>query len=328
MTLAACLPLILSFFGFVASDQDKTPKFEPRHKGLLFHAITALALDPSSELLFAATEHGQLAAWDLKQDVFRWEFTPDGASARVTNLCAGPELLTYVTTGGGAVGVVSAATGKDHRILILGKMSSTTSALAHDPGGKWIWAGMKDGTLFRGKSGADITLYPAKLENGGITAMALDSDAQQLAVGGEDGTIRFLNARTGAVDDEKVIKAHKGPVTVIAWTRGDTAVISGSNDGAVRGWRPANKNRAFAIDSLRGAVTCLAIDPTGKLLAWGDDQGVVHVWDLSKQKTLAELTDDPTGSVNALVFFDKGRSLAGAMGQKHITLWDLSKLTK
>lgn len=327
MTLAVCLPLLLPVSLFASSDKDK-PLIESRHCGLLQHGITELALDPTGETLFVGTERGQLAAWDLKRQVFRWEITPEGATKPVIGLDVGPSRVTYITPGGAAIGVVAAATGKDHKIQLLGKVTGKTTAIAQDPSGKWTWVGMHDGVLHCPKADDEIAHGGVKLANNGVTCLALDSDGQSLAVGGEDGTIRIVKARPGSGGDERVIKAHDGPVTAIVWGRGDASIISGSQDRTIRGWRPANGSRMFTIDSLPGAVTCAVIDASGKLLAWGDDQGGVRVWDIATQKTLAELSDEGATRVGELVFFDKGKSLAGAMGQRHIAIWDLTKLTK
>lgn len=307
--------------------QGTEPKLVVRQIATCDDGITELALDPAGQTLFVATERGEVATWDLKKEEFRWTLKPQAGPRAIIGLDAGPELVT-VTAGGGGIGLIDAQSGARKRVQIIGKGQGDSTCLAHDPKGTWTWVGMKDGALYRVRADAEVGLSGVLLENKGVTAMALDSDAKQLVVGGADGTIRFVNARTGSVDEDKIIKAHEGPVTALVWTRGDASIVSGSQDRSVRGWKPSTRSRLFTIESLPGVVTSVAADPTGKLIAWGDDQGTAHVWEVSKQKTLAELKDDTTGRVGELVFLDKGKSLAAAMGRRHVAVWDLTMITK
>jgi WD40 repeat protein len=325
MIIASSFALLLSVSAVARSEEETAAAFVPRPIAACDEGITQIALDPTGQTLFVATERADVAAWDLKKQSFRWQWD-SGGTHPVIGLDAGPEIVTFIG-GSASVARLEAKTGKplDTQILGVGKGKSTS--IAHDPNGKWTWVGMKEGALYRPLADAGIAHGSLKVENKGVTAVALDSDGKQLAVGGEDGTIRFVNARTGSIEERKVIDAHDGPVAALVWAKNDSWLISASGS-TVRCWNASSRGKVFAIESQSGAVTCVAADPTGKLVAWGDEQGNAHLWSVADQKLIADLRDDSTSPVRNVLFVDKGKSLAAAMGRRHVSVWDLTKMVK
>ena len=47
--------------------------------------------------------------------------------------------------------------------------------------------------------------------------VALDGKGKQLAVGGADGTVRFVNASSAKRDEKKVLENHGAPITALTW---------------------------------------------------------------------------------------------------------------
>jgi WD40 repeat protein/TPR repeat protein len=61
------------------------------------------------------------------------------------------------------------------------------------------------------------------------------------------------------------------------------------------------------------AITCLAVDPTGKYVASGGDDRVIKIWDIKRRK-LVKVLPGHTGSVNSLTFNSKGNILVSGGG--------------
>jgi len=153
----------------------------------------------------------------------------------------------------------------------------------------------------------------------------MDPKGKTLAVGGEDGTLRFVGAKSASVDDKKVFQAHEGPVLAIALDPKTAHVISGSKGGSLSVWRYASNKVKHELRGHEADITSLVVDSKGKRFASGDAAGHVLVWNLAKGKLLVEL--ELEGAITGLVFIEKGKTLATtAADSVMVTLWDVSKL--
>ena len=71
-----------------------------------------------------------------------------------------------------------------------------------------------------------------------------------------------------------------------------------------------------------GAVTTIAISSSGKLLASGDDDHIVVVWDLVALKKLRQLQGHQK-PVTAVAFSPDGKILASGSEDETVLLWDV-----
>ena len=69
-----------------------------------------------------------------------------------------------------------------------------------------------------------------------------------------------------------------------------------------------------------------AVDPKGKVVASGDADGEIKLWDVKKGELLLTLPGSEDGAVSGVAFVDKGKTLATARGTAAVTLWGLSDL--
>ena len=154
-----------------------------------------------------------------------------------------------------------------------------------------------------GRSASVDALYGGHV--GHVRAVALLPDAGLLASGGADGGVRLWNLATSACIAGG--RAHRAAVRAVAASH--ALVASASSDSTIRIWtasssgsfalpapRPASAPppaaapssapccggaRVYRLHGHTGPVTCLSLDPSGRLLASGCWDMTVRLWDAS-----------------------------------------------
>jgi WD40 repeat protein/tRNA A-37 threonylcarbamoyl transferase component Bud32 len=250
--------------------------------------VFGLAFGPDgSWLVTGCRQNDWLRVWDV-------------ATARVRNKVPSPRgnvLLNSLTVSpdGTRVAVTEENVAfKDHCLTVCdiasGKplFSSKGSVLAYSPGGRWLAvraADLKTVLLLDARTHETIARITAQENLVGKAAFSPDSHL--LAVCGEDRTICLLE-----VD-------RKG------WR------VEGKDGRALRG----HTDEVFAV----------AFHPDGTRLATAGRDGAVWLWDLARDKLVANLPGH-NSYIWSLAFSPDGATLASGSGDYTVRLWDTAPL--
>lgn len=71
-------------------------------------------------------------------------------------------------------------------------------------------------------------------------------------------------------------------------------------------------------------VACFQFSPEGKVLAAGDWDGTVSLWDVGSRKLLRQFRGSPHGSVHSVAFSPDGKALAVARDDPVIGVWEIA----
>ena len=284
-------------------------------------SIRLLAASPDGAILVTVAER-ELHAWDVGKDRLLWQTT---VPVPLVALGVGKELVAH-HFGFAAVGFHELESGRE-RSGVGGTTAGQESAcLAIDPEDRWVWMGTSEGLVTRVVPDDVDGWSNRKLENGGVTCMAMDADGKTLAVGGKDATVRFVGAKSANVDDKKVLEGHGGAVSAVAMDPKGSLVVSASEAGDLRVWKFSSAKQQHLLQESGSPARHVAIDPKGKLAASGHADGTILVWSLGKGELLAKLPAAHEGAVTGLAFVGKGTTLAASWESPRVTLWDLAEL--
>jgi WD40 repeat protein len=162
-----------------------------------------------------------------------------------------------------------------------------------------------------------------------VRAAAFSPKGEHIATGDDTGTLRIWNM---ANPGEPVsVDAHNGPLRALCFSSDGSVLITGGDDGAVTQWETDRLFRAEgseedvadksgSLTQHAAPVTRIAISADGRLLATGDQQGEVHVWDLAAGAETS-LLDCHEDEIVGLAFLSQAATLLTVGRDRTINVW-------
>jgi WD40 repeat protein len=202
----------------VVRDAGLTPRVRVRaHPG----RIHALAVSPGGDVIASAGEDGTVATWRLD----------DGAPiARIDPTIGAVRAIAWDGDALVAAGERGVARWIDGTTAITTLAPEAGTALAIGPGGE-RFVGDARGMLIRlGDGGWRVDTLGRT-----IHALSLVADGSRLAVASDDGRVRLVDPRDGAV--VSTVGSHEFPVMAVAFSPDGGALASGGFDLQARIWR-------------------------------------------------------------------------------------------
>ncbi|MBV9415575.1 MAG: PD40 domain-containing protein, partial [Solirubrobacterales bacterium] len=152
-----------------------------------------------------------------------------------------------------------------------------------------------------------------------VAGVAFRPQANQLASGGDDGTVILWNLATGR--PLKTLRGNGAQVSSVAFSPNGKLLASAAN-GAVTLWNPTTGIRQRTIAGGVGNIETVAFSPDGRTLAFGGDDDTIELWDLGAAKPVGMLRGH-SGVVYDVAFSPSGTTLASASADQTVILWNL-----
>lgn len=300
--------------------QEATTRFPSRSIAEQEAVITQLALGPKARVFYTANVTGEVRAYDLKKGELLWKNPP----GPVAELALGTSLLAY-TSGLTAFQALDPKTGeKSAGGIGAPNLLSKSTCLVVGKKDRWVWIGTEEGVMTRLSPGNVNGWSTRAMKNGGVECAALNPAAKVLAVGGRDGSVRFVGHKSANVDDKKFFESRGGALSTLAFGPKGKLLVTGGQDGALRVWKMASGKVQLELETDSAPIESLAVDPKAKWFAAAQG-GQVTIRDLAKGETLATLTRASEEEIVGLAILGKGKMLLAA-GGTNVTLWDISEL--
>ncbi|MFL5244968.1 MAG: WD40 repeat domain-containing protein [Gemmataceae bacterium] len=165
-----------------------------------------------------------------------------------------------------------------------------------------------------------------------VRSVAFSHDGRLLAAAGgqhPENTPSIDFRYIWEVDQRKLLLKRQSTTSIaspycgLAFSKGKRELISVCADKAIHFWDLQDQSERLVMTD--SALCCMAISPTQDMLATGDREGRIRLWDLTTGEH--RLTGNILGpSVWGLAFTPDGKTLASASEDNLVRLWDVETM--
>ncbi|MBU0640076.1 MAG: hypothetical protein KKB50_14520 [Planctomycetes bacterium] len=146
-----------------------------------------------------------------------------------------------------------------------------------------------------------------------VNAVAFSEDGQYVASVSDDGNV-IITAVPALIVDQVLDLHTPWEVKAVAFSPDGQLMVTGDNGyqsqyGRIILWNTSDWSYSDTLDGHTGGVSCLAVSPTGQVLASGSTDTTIKLWSLPAGDELRTLAGHTTGVV-ALAFSADGAALA------------------
>ena len=208
---------------------------------------------------------------------------------------------------------------KKYTVVIDNELVNRIIDVSND--GKWLACGT-DGMgiqLFNITSPAGGQPVTLSGHTNRIRALDFMPDNQHFLTAGLDNQILIWNINTG---NNQVFTTVESQVQVLAVENSGRWVAGGTEDGQIILWETAKPENKIVLYQEKGnEVLALSFDPSGTLLASGDRNGNVKIWNLERKNMVINLRGH-SARITGLSFSRDGKILASTSYDATARLWD------
>ena len=262
-----------------AGEEDGTLRtWQPPEALLARHAGTSPRFSPDGRLVVDVADDGAVHLWEPATGKER-QLGPDRGWSDPPYAASGGRIASV--SNGGDVRVWDAKAGSQRAVPTL-RGPAVDAEL--DPSGARIAIGGVTPLVIQRPDGGDRLRLRASSTR--INALAFSPDGMRLLTGGDDGTARIWNARSGAL--ERTLRGHEGIVRNVAYSDDGRSIATAGSDGTIRVWAAKGGDPVILLGH-ESAVNAARFDRSGRRIVSSGDDGTVRVWDVSGGKALVTL---------------------------------------
>ena len=158
-----------------------------------------------------------------------------------------------------------------------------------------------------------------RAQRSAILSIAVTPNGQTLVSSGSDGAINLWNWSTG--EFKAIFLQHQTSVLSLAITPDSQTLISGGLDG-IKVWNLNPQRPYYTLVGVGNPIYEVAIHPNGYILASGDNNGRVRLWNLRDAEVISDFKPHQQ-RITGLAFSADGNTLVTSSVDATIKVWDV-----
>jgi WD40 repeat protein/tRNA A-37 threonylcarbamoyl transferase component Bud32 len=273
----------------------------------------AIAFSPDGTLLAIGATAGLVAVSNL---VSKTQFELDTGEKDITEVAFSPDKKTLASRNRlGLLRLWNLASRRVEHVLPHGGWGE--SSIAFSPDGTKIASTGVDRVLNLWDTASGRLLQTATNILGFPTSASFSRDGKTIAIANSEHTITLRDVESWRTTGE--LKGHLAPVSTVAFSPRDDLLVSGSDDGEVKLWSTAIKEKpseGFPLHPLAGR----AFSPDFRTFVLRGTNGLVEIWDIESMKQTATFALEDH-ELSAVAISTGGKRLASGTSEGSVKLW-------
>ncbi len=294
--------------------------------------VTCLAFGPRGRSLATGGEDGSLIVWNVDDGSIEKRFPGHQGAVTAVAWDAFGERLASASRDN-AVRVWDVESERE-LLSLLGHQDAVTD-LAWSSDGDRLVSGSDDRNVILWQAGSGTFEKSFLGHEAAVTCVDFHPDGQHVVSGSADRTVRIWDVATRS---SRVLRGHEDVVHDVRYNADGTLIVTASGDQFVKVWNASGESCSStlvdgqsALDSVFGRAdpsaivtphASVALHPDGVLLAVGDDDGTISIWN-GEDGLLHDVLRGHASTVTALGFSADGRLLLSGSLDKTARLWDV-----
>jgi len=209
--------------------------------------------------------------------------------------------------------------GKEQTLQIIYSGSDIIEVLAVSPDASWLACGSGNSTIKMLPLNGNNVGYEMTGHKGKIKSLIFSFDGKYLYSASLDGKVLKwdLAARTNTnVSNGSML------ITSIDISSNGNYLAGISSDGNVVVWNPGSNSDNFRIETTGKNIKVIRFDPDNNILAIGDVNGNVELWDINLRKKISEVKAH-SAQVNDIQFNTTLKQMATASNDKTLKIFNI-----
>ena len=282
--------------------------------------INTIAFSPNGEMLASGCAEGAIKFWDTNTGQTHTTLQPASDYKGVSSVSFTPDGRTFVSTNYEDDVIQFWDVATCERIKTIESPPDTTEKTVFSPDGKTLVNAGGDGTIRFWDVATDTSLRTLTGYAEMFRDMTFSPDGNTIATVSTGPSLRLWNTHTGELLHTYL--PQSGSLSCIAFSPdGVTLACGGNKENAVWFINTITWEHGHIFTGPKGNIESVAFSPDGQILAGGDSDGTIHLWNATNGEPIKilEWHDD---YVRSLKFSPDGNMLVGT-SDSGTRIWDL-----
>ncbi len=308
----------LSISSLFGKEKDAQPDLFSTLQGRA-SAINSASLSSDGKYIVSGHDNSAINLWNLEtgQRVISYSEHEDA----VMSVDFSPSNSNLLASGSRDQTIKFWNTSDEHTVQTFTGHNNEVSSLSFSPSGDELVSGGLDAStkIWQIQSGQMLQSIDEEFSSRVITATAYSPDGSKIAIATEYGTVKLLDAITGAVLLSGRVRDFK--IKSITFSPDGSILASSSWDGLINLWdvESGQELRSYKVHTTWGSDS-IAFSPDGKTIASGGGDQTIKLVNVITGEEIHTLSGH-SDRVNSVIFSKDGDTLFSASADGTIKLW-------
>lgn len=277
--------------------------------------VISLCFSPNGALLASGNTSGTVQLWDIQSGRLYRSFP--GATDYVISLCFSRDGQSLASGSNDGTVKVWRLDADDAVPRVIPAHTDYVNDLHFSGDGKLLASASSDGTVKVWQTEDGRLRQDIPLAGRVILADIIDNDT--LIAANIDGQA-VLYKLTGEAESRTSLLLFRPALTTVALGSGARLLACGASNGSVQVWDLAAGKLQIIVPGA-GKINGLSYDKNGDRLAWGDNDGTLHLWDGARLLDF----DRQAGAIHDISFSDDGQALISGNAKGQLMYTDINQ---